>query len=71
MKGEEPEYVQALAVARGKIIYAGSMKEVLKFNTSSTKPYNLEGKTLLPGFVDPHSHISSVGYAATLCNLFP
>jgi predicted amidohydrolase YtcJ len=60
-----------LAVAKGKILHAGTMLEALRYNSSSTKLYNLRGKTLLPGFVDPHSHVGSVGYVVTLCNLFP
>lgn len=47
------------------------MVETLRYNTSRTKFYNLRGKTLLPGFIDPHSHVGSLGYAVTLCNLFP
>lgn len=71
MKEDQPEYVEALAVGQGKILHAGSMIEALKYNTSRTKLYNLKGKTLLPSFVDPHSHISLLGYSVTLCNLFP
>jgi len=71
MKGEQPEYVEALAIGQGKILHAGSTSGALRYNTSRTKLYNLRGKTLLPGFVDAHSHIGTLGYSVTLCNLFP
>jgi predicted amidohydrolase YtcJ len=50
---------EALAVKDGKILMVGSRAEVEKMHKGSqTQEINLAGKTLLPGFIDPHSHFS-------------
>ncbi|MGB8252762.1 MAG: amidohydrolase family protein, partial [Anaerolineaceae bacterium] len=47
---------QAIAV-RGKLIQAtGSDKEILTFQGSDTVMIDLQGKTLMPGFIDTHRH---------------
>lgn len=71
MAGQVPSYVESLAVGKGRILHAGPLTQSLKYNGSKTNLYNLRGKTLLPGFFDPHSHIGTVGFAVTLGNLFP
>lgn len=47
---------QAVAVKDGKIIAVGTNKKVLKYKTKDTQIINLHGKTLMPGFVETHSH---------------
>jgi imidazolonepropionase len=49
----------AIAIAQDKIISVGSTGEVLSETevTSNTKVINGENKTVLPGFVDPHTHL--------------
>ena len=48
--------VEALAVADGKIVAAGSAADISAFKTSATKIVDLDGRTLLPGFIDAHQH---------------
>jgi predicted amidohydrolase YtcJ len=48
---------QALAVQGDKILSVGSDSEVLAYQGTSTIMINLHGKTLMPGFIDGHSHI--------------
>lgn len=36
-----------------------------------TRMLDLQGRTLIPGFVDPHSHIGGVGLQAISANLLP
>ncbi|GAB4074176.1 amidohydrolase family protein [Barrientosiimonas marina] len=38
-------------------------------NDSSIEKIDLKGNTLMPGFVDPHSHISMVGQIASMADL--
>lgn len=59
MESDEPTYVEALVEQDGKIVYIGTQKEAEKkyFNA---KKVNLQKHTLLPGFIDPHSHIGMV-----------
>lgn len=56
MEGDTPQYVEAIAIKGDSIFFMGTMKEAEVFKGSNTKMIDLEGKTLLPGFIDPHSH---------------
>jgi predicted amidohydrolase YtcJ len=47
---------RALAISNGKIVAVGSEAEVMPHKTSATQVINLDGRTLLPGFIDPHQH---------------
>ena len=47
---------QAVAVHEGKIQAIGSETEVSKFRGSKTEVIDLKGNTLLPGFIDIHTH---------------
>ena len=56
MAGNKPAYVDALAVKDGKIAFAGNKDEALRMKGDATKVVDLDGKALLPGFIDAHSH---------------
>ena len=71
MAGDTPETAEAVAIADGKIIAVGSRAEVRKKSGKNARIIDLKGKTLLPGFVDAHGHISAVGTTAALANLSP
>ena len=47
---------QAIAVHDGKIQAIGSETEVSKFRSSKTEVIDLKGNTLMPGFIDIHTH---------------
>ncbi|RDY25675.1 amidohydrolase [Romboutsia weinsteinii] len=55
---------EAVLVENGKIIKVGSDDEVLSLKDENTELVDLEGKTMLPGFIDPHGHV--VATAQTL-----
>jgi len=48
---------QALAVRDGKIMAAGSNAEILNLAGPNTQRLDLKGKTIIPGFIDTHSHL--------------
>ncbi len=48
--------VRALAIGDGKILAVGSDSAVADFKTKKTKVVDLEGRVLMPGFIDPHHH---------------
>ena len=49
--------VEALAVKDGRILAVGARDEIeAAHKGESTQVVDLAGKTLLPGFIDPHSH---------------
>lgn len=62
---------EALAVANGEIMSVGASSDVLTHRSPSTRMIDLEGKALLPGFIDPHGHVSLVGLQAASANLLP
>jgi hypothetical protein len=53
--------VQAAAIARGRFLAVGSNDEVRALATGRTKEINLEGKTVVPGFIDAHTHPAYAG----------
>ena len=62
---------QALAVKDGRILAVGDRKTVeAGHKGAKTKVVNLAGKTLLPGFIDAHSHYFSSLTVANQCNLY-
>ncbi|MBI2822798.1 MAG: amidohydrolase family protein [Acidobacteria bacterium] len=48
--------VQAVAIREGKIVAVGSNDDVQRWAGPQTRVIDLQGKTVLPGFVDTHSH---------------
>ena len=50
--------VEALAVTEGRISAIGSRDDIQKMVGNATEVVDLDGKTLLPGFIDAHSHIA-------------
>ena len=56
MAGDAPTYVEALAVKDGSIVFAGSRDHVMEMKGDATKVVDLEGKILMPAFIDAHSH---------------
>ncbi|WP_270087737.1 amidohydrolase [Sphingobacterium sp. SYP-B4668] len=51
--------VEAVAIRDGKILFVGSKADAYQYLSDSTKQYDLKGKTLLPGFIDAHGHLTS------------
>jgi predicted amidohydrolase YtcJ len=49
---------QAIAIAGDKIVFVGSDNDVKSFIGSETAVIDLEGRMVLPGFVDAHAHPS-------------
>lgn len=65
MVGETPNYAEAIAVKDGKIIFVGSSDEAMKVAGAGHAMVDLKGKTLMPSFIDPHSHfINSLGMSS-------
>jgi predicted amidohydrolase YtcJ len=62
---------EAVAIKDGKIAAVGTEVEVMQWRGPSTELTDLEGKTVLPGFVEPHSHLSFVGVKLNVANLSP
>ena len=71
MVGAEPAYAEALAVRGGKILAVGTRDEVTKAAGAEATQVNLAGRTLLPGFIDGHSHLLNYADSLVQANLNP
>jgi len=71
MEGDEAKTVEAVAVDEGKIVAVGTEAAVSKKAGKKASHVDLKGRTMLPGFIDAHGHISSVGTTAGFANLSP
>jgi len=60
LMNSELHQFEALAVADGKILATGSNEEILD-TYSDFEQFNGNGKTLLPGLIDAHSHVMGLG----------
>jgi predicted amidohydrolase YtcJ len=52
---------EAVAISGGRFLAVGSNDEVLALATGGAKKVDLGGKTVLPGFIDAHSHPAEAG----------
>src|SRR5262249_24213004 len=52
---------EAVAVRNGKILAVGARDDVMRYRGPSTEVVDLKGRTMIPGFVDGHSHICDYG----------
>lgn len=62
---------EALAVRGETILAVGALDEVQAAAGRGARWVDLDGRTLLPGFFDPHGHVSMVGLQARYANLLP
>ncbi len=61
--------VQAVLVRDGKIQKRGTLEEVSACLDEDTTKVDLQGKTMLPGFIDGHSHFSGLATSLSQCDL--
>ncbi|WP_343608482.1 amidohydrolase [Chryseobacterium oranimense] len=62
---------EAVVLKNGKILFAGTKAEADRYTDDKTKIINLEGKVLLPGFIDVHGHFTSRAGMMQTIDLFP
>ena len=58
MDGDAPQTVEAVVARDGRIAFAGSEKQARKAAGKDPVVRDLKGATLLPGFIDAHSHFT-------------
>ena len=71
MEGMQPKYAEALLVKDGKIVFVGSKQQAERLANTQVQYINLNNKTLLPSFIDAHSHVNMVGFHQMVANLYP
>ena len=62
---------EAIAIKDGKILALGDSTDIISMSGETTRKVNLNGKTLVPGFIDAHSHLSGVAVQVGTANLLP
>ena len=62
---------QALAVKDGRIVEVGGTDEILWLREGEYELIDLGGRTVVPGFVDPHNHFSVGAYDALWADCRP
>ncbi|MBO3098608.1 amidohydrolase [Gelidibacter pelagius] len=70
MASDQAEYAEAVVEENGKIVFVGSQKDA-ESKYENAKKIDLNGKTLLPGFIDPHSHFGMVSNTMGQVDLNP
>ena len=61
--------VEAIAITRGKIAAVGTTEEMQHWVGPETKVIDLEGKFVLPGFNDAHTHLANAGQGSLSVNV--
>jgi len=62
---------EAVAVKDGRILAVGSEVDILALTGEQTRLVDLDGKALLPGFIESHGHTYMMGIQAATANLLP
>ncbi len=70
MDSQKPIYAEALVEQNGKIVFVGNLDEA-ESKFSNAKQIDLKRRTLLPGFIDPHSHFGMVSNTMGQVDLNP
>jgi predicted amidohydrolase YtcJ len=70
MESNEPTYTEAIVEENGIIVFVGNKDEALG-NYNKANLVNLQGKTMLPAFLDGHGHFYNVGFTAMCANILP
>ena len=65
----ENDSPEAVLVSKGIIKKVGTLKETMDAAGSNVRKYNLDGRCLMPSFIDPHGHIVMNGQMALFADL--
>lgn len=66
---KEGHYIEALLIEDGKIKLVGDKDKVFNEKDDYTEIVDLKGRTLMPSFIDSHSHFSMLAYNMTMVDL--
>lgn len=69
MEGDSAQYAEAILVNNGKIAFVGDKSAAEKNMSDDYTKADLQGKTLVPGFIDGHAHFAGFGAQAVGANL--
>src|SRR6201997_5678230 len=52
----DPSFVEALAIAGGKVVATGSEREIFQMHGPAARVIDAKGRTVIPGLNDSHMH---------------
>lgn len=61
MESDSVQYAEAVVVQDSKIFFVGSKEDAMKLAGKGHQMVDLQGKTLIPGFIDAHGHMVYFG----------
>ena len=61
--------VEAVLTENGKIVKCGTKDELAAFKKEDTRVIDLKGKTMMPAFLDGHSHFTGFAMSLSQCDL--
>jgi len=64
-----PGIVEAMAIREGRFLAVGGGKAVLEHRCDSTRVHDLGGRAVIPGLIDSHGHVLSLGLESTMLDL--
>ncbi|WP_232420137.1 hypothetical protein [Nitrosococcus watsonii] len=71
MEGRAPSYAEALVVKDGRILFVGTKTQAEHLASAAARKIDLDGRALLPGFIDAHGHVFNAGFQKLAANLLP
>lgn len=54
---------EAVAASEGRIVYVGDTSGALKLKGPKTRVVDLRGRTVVPGLIDAHGHVTGLGFS--------
>ena len=60
---------QAMAVRGGRIVFVGDVRGALTLKGAQTRVVDVGGRTVIPGMVDAHGHVASLGNTLSVVDL--
>ena len=69
MESDEPTYAEAIVEENGIIVFVGNKDEALG-NYNKANLVDLQGKTMLPAFLDGHGHFLQCRLYSYVCEYF-
>lgn len=70
MQGDSPAYAEALVEQNGKIVFVGDKEEALEAYPNASD-HDLNGRTLMPGFIDGHAHFANFSIQSIGAQILP
>jgi predicted amidohydrolase YtcJ len=62
-------HAKLISIANGKILGVGDENELARLKSDNHKVIDCHGKTIVPGFIDAHMHLSSLAESLVTINL--